>query len=446
MDALSGSATSKIDNVATHPLTRDYAQRTAEFFDLHRRPEICSDILTFVDEDGERRSMMWFLHRSKEAAGPQAPLSRIHHEALRGGVDAAHARRRRTTSGDLYRRSRAVGEGVDRRGRPRARRQYPQFLAIRDGQRSGRAPRISSIRRPTAPIRTRTPPRRRCASCRPMTKASWSTASRRSALPRPSAISCISASSSVPGQGRPDHLRRLPGQPERHHHRLPRKRREGRPGRASARLAGRRARCHGAVRQCADPLEIRVPYRQSGPRQALSAAGVRLGPLLRAGAPGGPRRTDGRPCDPDVRASRHGEDRGGAGAPGARSSDSQQSVAAHVIASEDQGFYTPGGSTSPTSSCSTGAASTSWSISAPWCDELIDLCGRSRDHVPDREAVAGSADAALVREAQQGRRSASHTAASRSRASSAIFISPTGAAGSSCSRISTARRCRPCFR
>ena len=28
----------KIDNVATHPLTRDYAQRTAEFFDLHRRP------------------------------------------------------------------------------------------------------------------------------------------------------------------------------------------------------------------------------------------------------------------------------------------------------------------------------------------------------------------------------------------------------------------------
>ena len=25
----------KIDNVATHPLTREYAQRTAEFFDLH---------------------------------------------------------------------------------------------------------------------------------------------------------------------------------------------------------------------------------------------------------------------------------------------------------------------------------------------------------------------------------------------------------------------------
>ena len=54
-----------IDNVATHPLTRDYAQRTAEFFDLHRRPDL-KDKLTFVDECGVRRSMMWFLHRSKD--------------------------------------------------------------------------------------------------------------------------------------------------------------------------------------------------------------------------------------------------------------------------------------------------------------------------------------------------------------------------------------------
>src|SRR3954468_22979064 len=30
----------KIDNVATHPLTRAYAERTAEFFDLHRRPDL----------------------------------------------------------------------------------------------------------------------------------------------------------------------------------------------------------------------------------------------------------------------------------------------------------------------------------------------------------------------------------------------------------------------
>src|SRR5581483_11721643 len=30
----------KIDNVATHPLTRDYARHTAAFFDLHRREEL----------------------------------------------------------------------------------------------------------------------------------------------------------------------------------------------------------------------------------------------------------------------------------------------------------------------------------------------------------------------------------------------------------------------
>src|SRR4029077_3170000 len=54
----------KIDNVATHPATRDYAQRTAEFFDLHHKPEL-HDVLTFVDPQGVRRSMTWFHHRSK---------------------------------------------------------------------------------------------------------------------------------------------------------------------------------------------------------------------------------------------------------------------------------------------------------------------------------------------------------------------------------------------
>ena len=55
----------QIDNVATHPLTRAYARVTADFFDLHRRPDL-EDQLTFVDESGTRRSMMWFKHRSKE--------------------------------------------------------------------------------------------------------------------------------------------------------------------------------------------------------------------------------------------------------------------------------------------------------------------------------------------------------------------------------------------
>jgi 4-hydroxyphenylacetate 3-monooxygenase/chlorophenol-4-monooxygenase component 2 len=55
----------KIDNVATHPATRAYAALTAEFFDLHNRAEL-RDILTYVDESGVRRSMVWFQHRSKQ--------------------------------------------------------------------------------------------------------------------------------------------------------------------------------------------------------------------------------------------------------------------------------------------------------------------------------------------------------------------------------------------
>jgi len=55
----------KIDNVATHPATRDYAARTAEFFDLHNRADLQGQ-LTYVDERGVRRSMTWFQHRTKE--------------------------------------------------------------------------------------------------------------------------------------------------------------------------------------------------------------------------------------------------------------------------------------------------------------------------------------------------------------------------------------------
>ncbi|MGW0083032.1 4-hydroxyphenylacetate 3-hydroxylase family protein [Streptomyces sp. NPDC003393] len=54
-----------IDNVATHPKTRAYAQRIAEFYDLHHRPDL-ADVMTFVDDEGRRRSMMWFQHRSKD--------------------------------------------------------------------------------------------------------------------------------------------------------------------------------------------------------------------------------------------------------------------------------------------------------------------------------------------------------------------------------------------
>lgn len=54
-----------IDDVTTHPKTRAQAARLAEFYDLHHKPEL-QDIMTFVDEDGERRSMMWYRHVNAE--------------------------------------------------------------------------------------------------------------------------------------------------------------------------------------------------------------------------------------------------------------------------------------------------------------------------------------------------------------------------------------------
>lgn len=67
----------KVDNVVTHPKTRDYAQRIAEFYDLHNREEL-QDVLTFVDDDGERRSMMWFQPRDKEGL----QRKRLYHDTI----------------------------------------------------------------------------------------------------------------------------------------------------------------------------------------------------------------------------------------------------------------------------------------------------------------------------------------------------------------------------
>nr|O87009.2 RecName: Full=FADH(2)-dependent monooxygenase TftD; AltName: Full=Chlorophenol-4-monooxygenase component 2; AltName: Full=Two component enzyme D [Burkholderia cepacia]3HWC_A Chain A, Chlorophenol-4-monooxygenase component 2 [Burkholderia cepacia]3HWC_B Chain B, Chlorophenol-4-monooxygenase component 2 [Burkholderia cepacia]3HWC_C Chain C, Chlorophenol-4-monooxygenase component 2 [Burkholderia cepacia]3HWC_D Chain D, Chlorophenol-4-monooxygenase component 2 [Burkholderia cepacia]AAC23548.2 c len=67
----------KIDNVATHPLTRDYAERVAQFYDLHHRPDL-QDVLTFVDADGVRRSRQW--QDPKDAAGLR--VKRKYHETI----------------------------------------------------------------------------------------------------------------------------------------------------------------------------------------------------------------------------------------------------------------------------------------------------------------------------------------------------------------------------
>jgi 4-hydroxyphenylacetate 3-monooxygenase/chlorophenol-4-monooxygenase component 2 len=67
----------KIDNMATHPKTRDYAQRHADFYDLHHREDL-REVMTYVDEAGERRSMMWFGHRTKE----ELKRKRRYHETV----------------------------------------------------------------------------------------------------------------------------------------------------------------------------------------------------------------------------------------------------------------------------------------------------------------------------------------------------------------------------
>ena len=103
----------KIDNVATHPLTRDYAQRTAEFFDLHNRADL-QDILTYVDDGGHAPLDGVVSAPQQGRARPQAPISRIHHEAFRRRVVPAHAGLAELHAGDLHRRSRAMGEGRDR--------------------------------------------------------------------------------------------------------------------------------------------------------------------------------------------------------------------------------------------------------------------------------------------------------------------------------------------
>ncbi|WP_344217087.1 4-hydroxyphenylacetate 3-hydroxylase N-terminal domain-containing protein [Kribbella sancticallisti] len=55
----------RIDDVTTHPLTRAQTRRMARFYDLHHEPEM-QDTMTFVDDDGVRRSMMWFTHTDAE--------------------------------------------------------------------------------------------------------------------------------------------------------------------------------------------------------------------------------------------------------------------------------------------------------------------------------------------------------------------------------------------
>jgi 4-hydroxyphenylacetate 3-monooxygenase len=54
-----------IKDLTTNPKTSGYAHMIAQYYDLHHDPEN-QDLLTFVDEDGERYAKHWMLPKSKE--------------------------------------------------------------------------------------------------------------------------------------------------------------------------------------------------------------------------------------------------------------------------------------------------------------------------------------------------------------------------------------------
>jgi aromatic ring hydroxylase len=54
-----------IDDMTTHPKTRGFAHALAEYYDMHHDPEH-QDVMTFMDENGERWAKHWFLPRTKE--------------------------------------------------------------------------------------------------------------------------------------------------------------------------------------------------------------------------------------------------------------------------------------------------------------------------------------------------------------------------------------------
>ncbi len=74
-----------IEDVTTHPKTRGYAQAIAEYYDLHLDPAH-EDVLTFVDERGERQSLHWFLPRSKEDVLRRRAYHEFWFRHFKGGI------------------------------------------------------------------------------------------------------------------------------------------------------------------------------------------------------------------------------------------------------------------------------------------------------------------------------------------------------------------------
>ena len=305
-------------------------------------------------------------------------------------------------AGDLHRRSGAVGEGVDRRGGPRARRQHPQFLGTRWTTISSFAPHFVD------PQADRSDP-----------NAHGTSPALRIVETTDEGIVVNGVKAIGTGSAFADFLHLgvffRPGA----------KGDQIIYGVCPANLKGITIVCRDSVVET-DPVEhplasqgdeldstvlfdnVLIPWKyvfhigNPGARQALSAARVRLGPLLRAGASGGARRAAGRARHPDVRAPRHGA-RSRRCRRGSRASSGFQQIRPRPRA----GVRGPG-------LLHAGRALQAGHPAVQLGPRLFPAASRrdggradrsvraQRDHVPDREAVAGSADASMAREAEQG--------------------------------------------
>jgi len=74
-----------IEDVTTHPMTKGYAHAIAEYYDMHLNPEF-QDVCTFIDENGERQSMHWFLPRSKEDVVRRRNYADFMFRHFKGGI------------------------------------------------------------------------------------------------------------------------------------------------------------------------------------------------------------------------------------------------------------------------------------------------------------------------------------------------------------------------
>lgn len=74
-----------IEDVTTHPKTTGYAHAIADYYDLHLDPAH-QDEVTFIDEDGNRQSMHWFLPKNKEDAVRRRKYNEFIFRHFKGGI------------------------------------------------------------------------------------------------------------------------------------------------------------------------------------------------------------------------------------------------------------------------------------------------------------------------------------------------------------------------